>query len=150
MNKKIVKYKYYKDYLDYDWYKKHFQKGEYNKENKTIEIIFNDDPVLNEVTKYTDNPYLICKIAEFLNNPADFDINFKKVIDTIGNFNIFNEKQRKQAENHFIERLDNFQVISISMVTSHVDYDDDTEKERIVSLARQIRKEQREKEREGK
>lgn len=79
-----------------------------------------------------------------------FDINFKKVIDTIGNFNIFNEKQRKQAENHFIERLDNFQVISISMVTSHVDYDDDTEKERIVSLARQIRKEQREKEREGK
>ena len=131
MNKKIVKYKYYKDYLDYDWYKKHFQKGEYNKENKTIEIIFNDDPVLNEVTKYTDNPYLICKIAEFLKvgcMSVD-DKNLKRIIDAIKNFDIFSDKQREQAENFYIERLENFQALPISMIADEINYDSEDERE---------------------
>lgn len=132
-----VKYSYFKENLCS--FKSLFTKGEYNKDNKTIELDFEETEEFSALIKYTNNLEFICKILGLNYVP-----HYVNAIDTLSSFHIFNEEQRKQAEKILIDHFNEApQILTISMLASRIDYDTEDEKEKTKEIAKAINREQK-------
>lgn len=139
-----VKYGYFKDHLSCYSHYDFFKKGDYNKENKTIELIFEETEEFKNLIKYTDNLEFICEIIK----PNNI-LYYVCAMDAFSGFHIFNEDQKKQAEKIMIEHFNEApQILTISMLANRVDYETEDQKQKTKESAKEISKEQKNSRRE--